>query len=99
LELDLKKPLKRLLKCVNPDPGKRTLQGRIAFEFPVTEVFSAGFFRKNLSRFKVPNKRLKTLIRKKYVIGNQKSVSLPECWVGDFMLLNFRDIRAAVHDH
>ena len=78
--------------------GKCTLQGRSAFEFPVTWVFSAGFVRKNLSGLKVPNKRLKTLIRKKYVIGNQKSVSLPECLVEDFKLLNFRDIRT-VYDH
>jgi hypothetical protein len=79
--------------------GKHTLQGISAFEFPVTGVFSAGFARKKVSGLKVPNKRLKTLIRKKYVIENQKSVSLPECWVGDFKLLNFRDIRAAVYDH
>jgi len=54
---------------------------------------------KNLSGLEVPNKRLKTLIKKKYVIGIQKSVSLPECWVEDSKLLNFRDILAAVHDH
>jgi hypothetical protein len=75
LELDLKKIIKKVLKCANPDPGKRTVQGRTAFEFPVTGVFSTGLVRKNLSGLKVPNKRLKTLIRKKYVIGNQKSVS------------------------
>jgi hypothetical protein len=56
-------------------------------------MFSAGFIRKKLLGLKALNKRLKTLIRKKYVIGNQKSISLPECWVGDFKLLSFRDIR------
>jgi hypothetical protein len=49
-----------------------------------------------LSGLKVPRKRLKTLIRKKYVIGNQKSVSLPERWVRDFKLLSFRDIRTGL---
>ncbi|HEY3361966.1 MAG TPA: hypothetical protein VGK06_09150 [Methanosarcina sp.] len=86
-----------MLKYTNPDPEKRVLQGISAVEFPVTWAFFAGFSRKISQDKKVPNKRLKTLIKKKYVIGNQKSLSLPEYWVGDFKLLNFRDIHAAVH--
>ena len=57
--------------------GKHTLQGKSAFKLPVTGYFSLVSSEKTLSGLKVPRKRLKTLIRKKYIIGNQKSVSLP----------------------
>jgi len=50
LETGPYKLLKRLLKCANPDSGKRTLQGRSAFEFPLTGVFPAGFARKKYFR-------------------------------------------------
>jgi hypothetical protein len=45
---------------------------------PLYPVYFRWFNPKNLSGFEVPNKRLKTLIRKKYVIVDQKSFSSPE---------------------
>jgi len=41
--------------------GKRTLQGKSAFKFPVTAVFSARFVRKKLSGLKVSSIRIESI--------------------------------------
>jgi len=78
--------------------GKRILQGKSAFEFSVPGVFSAGFIRKKLLELQVPNKRLKTLIRKKYVIGIKSR--FPYLNAGSWTLSSWIfGISAQIHDH